>query len=53
MYISAITDITSSIEDKLKKIENLFDYAKRNVILDSNEYRILIKSRNLNIINKK
>ncbi len=53
MYISAITDVTSSVEEKLNKIESLFNYAKRNVKLDSNEYRILIKSRNLNMVNKK
>lgn len=53
MYIGAITDITSSTEEKLKIIENLFDYTKRNVVLDPNEYRILIKSRNENISNKK
>ena len=52
MYISAVTDVKSNNEEKLKKVEKLFDYAKRNVFLDSNEYRILIKSRNLNIINK-
>ena len=52
MYISAVTDVKSNNEEKLKKVEKLFDYAKRNVFLDSNEYRILIKSRNLNTINK-
>lgn len=52
-YISAITDTTTSYEEKLNNIENLFNYATRNVILDSNEYRILIKSRNLNITDKK
>lgn len=47
MYIDAITDITSSPLEKLDKIEAFFNYAKRNVKLDENEYRILIKSRNL------
>lgn len=53
MYISAITDTTSSNVEKLNKIENLFHYAKRNVTLDMNEYRILIKSRNVTLGDKK
>lgn len=52
MYISAIADVTSSVEEKLDKIESLFNYAKRNVKLDETEYRIQIKSRNLNVTNK-
>ncbi len=49
MYINAINDTTSNNEEKLAKIEALFEYSKRNVKLDENEYRILIKSRNNNV----
>ena len=46
MYIDAICDESSSKFDKLKKVQDLYNYAKRNVTLNENSYRILIKSRN-------
>lgn len=52
MYINAITNIPSSTTEMLINIETLFNYAIRSVNLDSKEYRILIKSRNLSIRSK-
>ena len=45
MYLDAITDIDSSLEVKLEKVKNIFNYVKRDIDLGK-EYRILIKSRN-------
>lgn len=47
MYLDAICDNSLDKESKLENVQNLFNYAKRNVSLGDN-YRILIKSRNLN-----
>ena len=47
MYLDAISDNSSSYTEKYKKVKLLFDFAKRDLNLGS-EYRILIKSRNLN-----
>ncbi len=47
MYLDAICDNSLDKEAKLQKVKDLFDYAKRNVSLND-EYRILIKSRNIN-----
>ena len=49
MYLDAICDTSIDIQNKLKKAKCLFDYSKRNVSLDENSYRIIIKSRNNNI----
>ena len=46
MYIDAICDTTSDINYKLRKVEKLYEYSKRNVQLNEDEYRIFIKSRN-------
>jgi len=46
MYLEAICDDESNRQDKLKKVKDLYNYAKRNVDLNENSYRILIKSRN-------
>lgn len=48
MYLDAICDTSTNIQSKLTKVKNLYDYSKRNVLLDENSYRILIKSRNNN-----
>jgi len=47
MYFDAICDNNLDKEIKLEKVQSLFDYAKRNVSLND-DYRILIKSRNIN-----
>lgn len=49
MYLDAISDVSINKQDKLNKVKNLFNYAKRNVELDSSSYRIRIKSRNNNV----
>lgn len=46
MYLDAICDDKSDIGGKLKRVVDLYNYAKRNVSLDENSYRIMIKSRN-------
>jgi predicted nucleotidyltransferase len=46
MYLDAVQDNTSSIEDRYNKINELWKYVKRSVKLDESSYRILIKSRN-------
>ena len=46
MYLDAICDKSFDKRMQLKKIQDLFDYAKRNVELGK-DYRILIKSRNI------
>lgn len=47
-YLDAISDNSLDKNEKLEKAQHLFDYAKRNVVLDEDSYRILIKSRNIN-----
>lgn len=47
MYLDAICDNGLDKKSKLEKVQTLFNYAKRNVILND-DYRILIKSRNTN-----
>ena len=47
MYLDAICDNNLDKENKLEKVQTLFNYAKRNVSLND-DYRILIKSRNIN-----
>ena len=49
MYLDATTDTSTDMQSKLNKVKELFNYAKRNVSLNSDRYRILIKSRNNNI----
>ena len=49
MYLDAICDTSVDIQSKLNKVKKLYNYSKRNVSLDENSYRILIKSRNNNI----
>lgn len=49
MYLDAICDTSIDIQSKLTKVKNLYNYSKRNVSLDENNYRILIKSRHNNI----
>lgn len=46
MYLEAICDSEMNMNSKLQKVKELYNYAKRNVHLDGNSYRILIKSRN-------
>lgn len=46
MYLDAICDSSLDMETKLNKVKKLFEYAKRNINLDKDRYRILIKSRN-------
>lgn len=46
MYINATTDTSLNKKEKLVKVTKLFDYAKRKVVLNEEEYRIKIKSRN-------
>ena len=48
MYLDAICDNTLNKEEKLQRIKELFNYAKKDVSLDEKDYRILIKSRNSN-----
>ena len=50
MYLDAICDTGLDMQEKLDKVNKLFNYAKRNVSLDKDSYRILIKSRNNNVI---
>ena len=47
MYLDAICDKNLDMQSKLEKVQNLFNYAKRTITLDD-DYRILIKSRNIN-----
>lgn len=47
MYLDAVSDDSNNINKKLIKVEKLFNYSRRNVSLDENSYRILIKSRNI------
>lgn len=46
MYLEAICDTSLNKNEKLAKVQALFEYAKRNVDLTEGNYRILIKSRN-------
>lgn len=46
LYLDAISDVSLNKEEKLSKVNQLFEYSKRNVKLNEDEYRILIKSRN-------
>lgn len=46
LYLEAITDVSLNKKEKLSKVIQLFEYSKRNVKLNAEEYRILIKSRN-------
>ena len=46
LYLDAITDTSLDKKKKLDKVNQLFEYSKRNVNLNEEEYRILIKSRN-------
>lgn len=46
LYLDAISDVSLNKEEKLSKVNQLFEYSKRNVKLNEEEYRILIKSRN-------
>lgn len=50
MYFNAISNNYNNYE-KYNTINELYNYAKRNLNIDSNNYRILIKSRN-NPLNK-
>lgn len=47
-YLEAITDMSLDMEMKLQRVEDLFNYAKRNVLFNEEEYRIMIRSRNKN-----
>ena len=47
MYLDAICDNSLDKQSKLEKVQNLFNYAKRTIDL-GDDYRILIKSRNIN-----
>lgn len=47
MYLNAITDTSLNKNIKLDKVIKLFEYSKRNIEINENEYRIKIKSRNL------
>lgn len=51
MYLDAICDNSLDKENKLEKVQTLFNYAKRNVSLND-DYRILIKSRNNRLNNR-
>ena len=46
LYLDAITDTSLDKKKKLDKVNQLFEYSKRNVNLNEEEYRILIKSSN-------
>lgn len=46
LYLAAISDVSLNKEEKLDKVNKLFEYSKRNVKLNEEDYRILIKSRN-------
>lgn len=46
MYLDAVYDESTDKKRKLDKIQALYNYAKRNVELNEEDYRILIKSRN-------
>lgn len=52
MYLEAICDISLDKNQKLLKAQDFFDYAKSNVVLERENYRILIKSRNLYVSKK-
>lgn len=45
LYLDAISANNISNQERLEKVKNLFNYAKRNIDIGK-EYRILIKSRN-------
>ena len=47
LYLIAITDINADIGVKLEYVEKLYKYAKRDVCLEEGDYRIHIKSRNI------
>ena len=51
MYLEAICDESFNNAEKLQRVQSLFDYAKRNVSLNKDNYRILIKSRNITSCN--
>lgn len=46
IYLDAITDVSLDKKEKLNKVTQLFEYAKKSVLLDEKEYRIFIKTRN-------
>ena len=46
MYINVINNDCSNVMESLQLVEELYNYAKRNVDLDEKEHRILIRSRN-------
>lgn len=46
MFINAATDTSDNKLALLKNIEDLYNYAKRNVELNEDDYRILIESHN-------
>ena len=46
MYLDVISDNDLDMKNKLKKVQDLYNYAKRDVFLEEDSYRILIKSRN-------
>lgn len=46
MYFEAIVSTETSKVQKYKLVDKLYEFAKRNVTLNEEEYRILIKSRN-------
>ncbi len=46
MYLQSITDMTNDKDLLLQNAESLFNYSKRNVVLNEKDYRILIKTRN-------
>ena len=48
MYLNAICDDSQDKYKKMQNAKNIFDYAKRDVALNEDNYRILIKSRNDN-----
>lgn len=47
MYFKAITNIELNKIQKYRLLNKIYQFTKRNVILDHDEYRILIKSRNI------
>lgn len=46
LYLDAITDTSVDKAKKLSKVIQLFEYSKRKVELNEEEYRIIIRSRN-------
>lgn len=46
MYLDAISDTSTDMQNKFNKVKKLFNYATRNVELNHDSYRIPIKSRN-------